>query len=293
MATSTGNESPTSASSYHLPNISEGGMSPHSISATLAAHPSIPEETMREIATGLLQTIDLHKATHKRHMDKSKEDHDWTIWALNEKLLHLEELIGDDDDEELTMLEGYIENKGKIPSFNIPVGEGMYLPAKWIRLHPRDYMCVQGLTGKDSAELPHSIDIYASPDLVVTEVPEPLPLWVQALIEGHTATFETFWHAAIDLNDYGLVADLTQARESYLQAQEMELTRDQIKADLLLINEWYMLMQSRLKVACISKRLTRQQCLIPLVLCDDANFPHKFPCPNKSTSPTKQGRFPV
>jgi hypothetical protein len=288
-------------SSYHLLNISEGGMSPRSIASTLAAHPSIPEETMREIATGLLCTIELREGAHKqaikRYEDAQEERevaHKRTTWALNEKLLRLEELIGDDDDEAPDMPEGYIENKGKIPGFDISMGDRMYLPTKWIRLYPRDYTQAQGLTSKSTNKTPHSINIYASPDLVLTEVPKPLPLWVQALIKGRTATFETFRWAAIDLDDYGLVADLTRARKSYLQAQEMELARDQIEADLLLINEWYMLVWSRLEVARISKRLARQQCLIPPVLQDDANFPRKkFPRPDNSVSPVKQGRFPV
>jgi hypothetical protein len=119
MAAPTHNKSPTSASSYHLPNISEGGMSSHSIASTLAAHPSIPEETMCEITARLLHTIELCKDAHKQ-----------AIWALNEKVLHLEELIGNDNDKAPNMPEGYIKNKGKIPGFDIHVGNRMYLPAK-------------------------------------------------------------------------------------------------------------------------------------------------------------------
>jgi hypothetical protein len=70
---------------------------------------------------------------HQEYEDAREEReaaHKQATWALNEKLLHLEELVGDDNNEAPDMPEGYVENKGKIPGFNIPVGEGMYLPAK-------------------------------------------------------------------------------------------------------------------------------------------------------------------
>jgi hypothetical protein len=114
-------------------------MSPRTIATTLTTHQNILEETMQEIASGLLCTIEAREATHKRTFEaheclaeECKAAHDWTIWALNGKLLRLEELVGDDNDEAPDMPKGYIRNKGKIPSFDISVGDGMYLLAKWI-----------------------------------------------------------------------------------------------------------------------------------------------------------------
>jgi hypothetical protein len=59
-------------------------MSPRSITSTLAAHPSILEETMRKIAAGLLHAIELHEDAHKwaikRYEDVQKERevvHEW------------------------------------------------------------------------------------------------------------------------------------------------------------------------------------------------------------------------
>jgi hypothetical protein len=269
--------SPQSASSYAVPHITGAPLSPRSTASLLAANPHIPEETMRQIAAGLLRTIEEREAAHSTE-----------VWDLREKLLRLEELVGDEDSDHPP--EGYIRNNNKIPNFDIPMDDGLYLPAKWIKLHEGDYTKASGLTGKElSTESPYSMEIYASPDIRLHEVPEPLPLWVQTIIEGRTATFEALRRAAIELEDFGIVADLTRARDTYLKAQEMELQRDQIEADLTLLQEKYALTRGRLELARVSKRLARQQYLVPPVLRDDENFP-RVPPKGKNI---KRGRFAV
>jgi hypothetical protein len=269
--------SPASASSYAVPHVTGAPLSPRSTAALLAANPHVPKETMRQIAAGLLRTIEEREAAHSTE-----------VWELREKLLRLEELVGEEDSDQPP--EGYIRNNGKIPNFDIPMDDGLYLPAKWIKLHEGDYTKASGLTGKElSTETPYSMEIYASPDIRLHEVPEPLPLWVQTIIEGRTATFESLRRAAIELEDFGIIADLTRARDIYLKAQEMELQRDQIEADLSLLQEKYNLARGRLELARISKRLARQQYLVPPVLRDDDNFP-RVPPKGKSV---KRGRFAV
>jgi hypothetical protein len=269
--------SPDSASSYAVPHVTRAPLSPRSTASLLAANPHIPEETMHQIAAGLLRTIKEREAAHNTE-----------IWDLREKLLRLEELVGDADSDQPP--KGYIRNDNKIPNFDIPMDDGLYLPAKWIKLYEGDYTKAFGLIGKElSTESPYSMEIYASPDIRLHEVPEPLPLWVQTIIEGRTATFESLRWAAIELEDFGIVADLTRARDTYLKAQEMELQRDQIEADLSLLQEKYALTRGRLELAHVSKRLARQQYLVPPVLRDDENFP-RVPPKGKSI---KRGHFAV
>jgi hypothetical protein len=171
--------SPKSASSYAVPHVTRAPLSPRSTASLLAANTHIPEETMCQIAAGLLRTIEERESAHSTE-----------IWELREKLLRLEELVGDEDSDEPP--EGYIRNNSKIPNFDIPMDDGLYLPAKWIKLHSGDYTKAFGLTGKElSTEAPYSMEIYTSPDVRLNEVPEPLPLWVQTIIEGRTATFKS------------------------------------------------------------------------------------------------------
>jgi hypothetical protein len=232
---------------------------------------------MHEIATGLLRTIKEREANHDAEIQK-----------LHEKLDRLEELLGDESSDEPP--EGYIRNNGKIRNFDIPMGNGLYLPTKFIWQHPGDYTKAYGLTRKEfPSESPYCMEIYAAPDLRIEEVPEPLPLWVQTIIEGWTATFESLHRAAIELEDFGLIADLTRARDTYLKAQEMELQRDQIEADLSLLQEKYSLTRRHLELARISKHLARQQYLVPPVLRDDKNFPRVPP----KIKNMKRGRFTV
>jgi hypothetical protein len=158
--------SPSSSSSYAVPHVVGAPLSPRSTASLLAAKNHIPEETMREIAAGLLRTIEERENTHNGELRR-----------LHERIESLEELVGDEQDDEPPT--GFIRNNGKIRNFDIPMGDGLYLPAKFIRQHPADYTKAEGLTGKEFAsESPYSIEVYAAPDLRVDEVPEPLPLWV-------------------------------------------------------------------------------------------------------------------
>jgi hypothetical protein len=277
MSQNLDSSSPKSTSSYAVPHVTGAPLSPRSTASLLATNTHIPEETMRQIAARLLQTIEERESAHSTE-----------VWELREKLLHLEELVGDEDSDEPP--KGYTWNNGKIPNFDIPMDDGLYLLAKFIKLHSGDYTKAFGLTGKElSTEAPYSMEIYASPDIRLNEIPEPLPLWVQTIIEGCTATFESLRRAAIELEDYGIVADLTCARNTYLKAQEMELQWDQIEADLSLLHEKYALTHGRLELARISKHLTCQQYLVPAVLRDDENFP-QVPPKGKNV---KRGRFAV
>jgi voltage-gated potassium channel Kch len=251
--------SPSSSSSYAVPHVVGAPLSPRSTASLLAA------------------TIEERENTHNGELRR-----------LHKRIESLEELVGNEQDDEPPA--GFIRNDGKIRNFDIPMGDGLYLPAKFIQQHPADYTKAEGLTGKEFAsESPYSIEVYAAPDLRMEEVPEPLPLWVQTIIKGRTATFESLRRAAIELADFGVVADLTRARDTYLKAQEMELQRDQIEADLALLHEKYALTRGCLELARISKHLTRQQYLVPAVLRDDENFPRIPP----KTCNMKRGRFAV
>jgi hypothetical protein len=112
---------------------------------------------------------------------------------------------------------------------------------------------------------------------------------VSEMISNRTTTFKVFCHTTIDINDYGLIVDLTHTQSMYLKVQEIELTQEQIDTDRALLNERYILTRSCLEVAHISKCLAWQQYLVPAVLCDNSNFPH-IP---KSKSPLKWGCFPI
>jgi hypothetical protein len=156
--------SPKSASSYAVPHVTGAPLSPRSTTSLLAANPHIPEGTMHQIAASLLWTI-----------EECESAHNTEVWELREKLLHLEELVGDEDSEEPP--KGYVRNNGKVPNFNIPMDNGLYLPAKFIKPHSGDYTKTFGLTGKElSTEAPYSMEIYASPNIRLNEVPELLPL---------------------------------------------------------------------------------------------------------------------
>jgi hypothetical protein len=68
MSQDLGSTSPQSSSSYAVPQVVGAPLSPRSTAAILAAKNHIPEETMREIAAGLLRTIEERENTHNREL---------------------------------------------------------------------------------------------------------------------------------------------------------------------------------------------------------------------------------
>jgi hypothetical protein len=107
--------------------------------------------------------------------------------------------------------EGYEENNGRLPHFNIPVGNGMYRPAKYIKQLKGGW--VMGYSEEDGPNsTPHVIEIFASPThegVNHNEPTKPMPAWFRQLLARHAALYATLQKAVLDLDNWGLYADIT------------------------------------------------------------------------------------
>ena len=97
-------------------------MSPSTIVTTLAAHPDLNADILQAITKGLLTTItqrDVQEASKIHHLNEQ-------IHRLHDHVEHYENIFERAPD-------GYIENDGRVPHFYIPLGDGVFKPAKWIK----------------------------------------------------------------------------------------------------------------------------------------------------------------
>src|SRR5712672_2379870 len=141
--------SPTiNANEYHPAAIvtSENApISPNTVLATLAAHDDVPTESLREIITGLVATINLREMAWEA--DRV---------AMHARINHAEDRLEaameeHEDDPEFefgSIPAGFECNKDCVPHFDIPVGDGMFLPAAFIQQDTNTYKKVWGVMGR-------------------------------------------------------------------------------------------------------------------------------------------------
>jgi hypothetical protein len=140
-------------------------LSPCTVRTTLQSHTNIDNTMLRTIANRLLQTI-ADRETSTSVATKRYEDR---LHHLEQKILHYEQTFNHPP-------EGFEVNNGKVANFQIPVGDGLYQEAQWIRLN--DDGTVSGyLSTHGPNQQPFTIDLYATPDYSVDSPLEPLPAW--------------------------------------------------------------------------------------------------------------------
>jgi len=123
------------------------------------------------------------------------------VRGLQEWVLHYEETF-----EQAP--KGYTLNDECIPHFRIPTGNGLYCPAKWIKLNDDGTVSGYADTNGPSSQ-PHIINLYAQPnddyDSNSEAVPAlPILAWFQLLIVGPASNFYILHHALLTHNDWGL-----------------------------------------------------------------------------------------
>jgi hypothetical protein len=198
------NESPTEAPIQLPPCLDSPTpmpLSPRTIHTTLQTNTNIDNTMLRTIANGLLQTIADREASTsvatKRYEDR--------LHHLEQRILHYEATFNHPP-------EGYEVNNGKVTNFQIPVGDGLYQEAKWIRLND-DGTVSSYLTTHGPNQQPFTINLYAAPDHSVDSPLEPLPPWFQHLLTGPGGDFHVLQGTVADTEDWGLAREVARYRE--------------------------------------------------------------------------------
>jgi hypothetical protein len=198
------NESPAEAPVPLPPRLSTSSpmrLSPRTVRSTLDTNSNIDNAMLRTIANGHLQTITDHEAS----VSMATKRYEDCLHHLEQKVLHYEETFNHPPP-------GYELNTGKIANFQIPVGDGLYQEAKWIRLN--DDGTVSGYHSTQGPnQQPYTIDLYASPDYSVDSPLEPLPAWFRHMLTGPGGDFQILQQAVADTDDWGFAREIARYRE--------------------------------------------------------------------------------
>jgi hypothetical protein len=124
--------------------------------------------------------------------------------------------------------DGYDENT-RYPQLRIPIGNGFYLPAKWIQRRDKDVACYSAQDGPTDS--PHIIPIYAAPVHNNDDPPTPLPRWLRGVLTGNHAAFLTLTEAARKLDDWGVSADLIRYCETDEEVNHISMEIQRLEQD--------------------------------------------------------------
>jgi hypothetical protein len=226
-------------------------VSPHSALAILDGHTNdhVSPDALRAIAQGLTVTIQQREAYYTQQRRRNEQ-----------RIKDLEKRIGAYEEIFDSVPEGYEENNGRLPHIAIPVGDGKYKGAKYIKQLEGGW--VAGFTDEDGPHsTPHITELYASPAYEIgntTDDPaEPMPPWFRRILFGHAALFNTMQRAILDLDDWGLYAEVSRHRAYDVELGTIlgQIERLQLDAEAIRIGRENC--EGRLTAAHAYKRLNR------------------------------------
>jgi hypothetical protein len=246
----TSNESPTEAPVQLPPRLDASSpmpLSSRTVCTTLQSNADIDNTMLWTIANGLLQTIADREASTsvatKRYEDR--------LHHLEQRVLHYEQTFNHPP-------EGYEVNNGKVTNFQIPVGNGLYQEAKWIRLN--DDGTVSGyLSTHGPNQQPFTIDLYATPDYSVDSPLEPLPAWFQHMLTGPGSDFHILQGAVADTEDWGLAREVARYCELDNNITAVAIKIEEYQRDLDAACARLGSCESRLMLARATERLSTLQ----------------------------------
>ncbi len=174
-----------------LPEPKGDALSAEDTLVILQAHgDKVDSVTLRFIALGLINALKTHDAEHVRERKRLIRDRQ----QAEERLDHIHDAPN-----------GYVENDGQASGFVIPMGNGEYEPAYYIKCLPEG--CVAGHPESyTKGDVPFIADSFALP--AGSQPSAPLPNWLLAIITGMASQFETLVQATRQHDDWGLEADI-------------------------------------------------------------------------------------
>jgi hypothetical protein len=244
------NKSPTKAPVQLPPRLDAPTpmpLSPRTVHTTLQSNTNIDNTMLWTIANGLLQTI----ADHEASMSVATKRYEDRLHHLEQRVLHYEATFNHPP-------KGYEVNNGKVANFQIPVGNGLYQEAKWIRLN--DDGTVSGyLTTHGPNQQPFTIDLYAAPDHSVDSPLEPLPTWFRHLLTGPGGDFHVLQGAVADTEDWGLTKEIAQYCKLDDDVTAVAIKIEEYQRDLDAARAHLSSCETRLTLARAAERLATLQ----------------------------------
>jgi hypothetical protein len=203
-------------------------ISPQTAINILTTQPDL-NETVHAIAYRLVSTVHRQEVAHALETKECNE----TNRVLQERLKQYADKVnrkfflpGCPD--------GYKPNEGRV-STQIPIGEGYFVDAKFIRL--RDDGRALLLAGKEHHEDPYTVDLFLSPNYTLSDVAEPIPIWFNTLLNGPTPAYHTLHHTITDLNDWNATAKIEQYQHTDDRLQHLHNKLAVIQAEVHLVED--------------------------------------------------------
>jgi hypothetical protein len=173
------------------------------------------------------------------------------VHHLEQKVLHYEEAFNNPP-------EGYELNTGKVTNFHIPVSEGLYQEAKWIRLN--DDGTISGYHASQGPnEQPYIIDLYATPDYSIDSPLEPLPAWFRHMLTGPGGDFQILQEAVADTGDWGFAQEIYHYWQLDNDITAVAIKIEEYQRDLDAARARLASCESRLMLARAVERVTTLQ----------------------------------
>jgi hypothetical protein len=209
-------------------------VSPRSALAILDSNDEIDPDALRAIARGLtvtLQQRDVYYAQQRRRNEQRIKD--------------LEKRIGGYEEIFDSVPEGYEENNGRLPHLAIPLGDGKYKGAKYIKQLEGGW--VAAFSDEDGPNsTPHISEIFASP-----------AYWFRRILFGHAALFSTMQKAILELDDWGLYAEVSRHRAYDVELGTILGQIERLHLDAEAIRNVREICEGRLTAAHAYQRLNR------------------------------------
>jgi len=222
--------------------------SPCGVENIFASNTHIDPDTLREIATSLVQTVKNCEETHR-----------FAVLTFKDKIKRLESTIEGYAETYERAPDGYVRNT-MYPDLKIPLGEGMYAEAYWVTpAHDRYVQAYRQEQGP--LDTPYSLPIYAWA-VYSSEPVKPLPAWFHQLLVSTPAVHANLAKAAHQLDDWGIAADISRYHklDDDLSCINTELERLEAEAGAIRIGKT--ICEGRLELACATKQLGHMECLV-------------------------------
>jgi len=156
--------------------------SPHPVENIFASNATIDSGTLRDIATGLVQTVKNRKEVHR-----------FAVIAFEDRIKRLESTIEGYAETYERAPDGYVRNT-MYPDLKIPLGEGAYAEAYWVTPAHDGYVQAYGQE-QGPLDTPYSLPIYTQA-VYLSEPIDPIPAWFHQLLIGTPAIYANFTKAA-------------------------------------------------------------------------------------------------
>jgi len=229
------------------PNSPPSCYSPRGVENIFAGNANIDPTTLREIASGLIQTV-----------KNCKEIHRFAVLAFEDKVKRLESMVEGYAETYERAPDRYVRNT-MYPDLKIPVGEGAYTEAYWVTPAHDGY--VQAYSQNHGPlDAPFSLPIYAQA-VYSAEPTEPIPAWFHQLLTGTPMIYANLTKAAHQLDDWGIAADIARYRklDDDLSCINAEIDRLNSEVDATRITKT--ICEGRLELAHAPKQLGHMECL--------------------------------